>query len=107
MLLGCSGVSNSSATPRTVAHEACVSMECSRQEHWSGLPFPPPGDLSSSGTEPVSPAGPAFAGGFFTTEPPGKPETWGTELKLPKSTIDGLLIFLKSKHPEDSFYLSL
>ena len=43
-----------------------------RQEHWSWFPFPPPGDLSDSGTKPVSVASPAFAGGFFTTEPPGK-----------------------------------
>ena len=44
-----------------------------RQEYWSGLPFPSPGDLSDPGIEPVSPAFPALAGGFFTTEPPGKP----------------------------------
>ena len=40
-----------------------------RQESWSGLPFPPPGNLPNSGMEPVSPA---LAGRFFTTEPPGK-----------------------------------
>ena len=41
-----------------------------RQEYWSGLPFPSLGDLLHPGIEPVSPA---LAGGFFTTEPPGKP----------------------------------
>ena len=41
-----------------------------RQEYWSGLPFPLPGDLPDSG---IKPASPALAGGFFTTEPPGKP----------------------------------
>ena len=41
-----------------------------RQEYWSGWPFPPLGDFSDPGIEPVSPA---LAGGFFTTEPPGKP----------------------------------
>ena len=41
-----------------------------RQECWSGLSFPPPGDLPDPGIEPMSPA---LAGGFFTTEPPGKP----------------------------------
>ena len=41
-----------------------------RLEYWSGLPFPSPGDLPDPGTEPRSPA---LAGGFFTTEPPGKP----------------------------------
>jgi len=45
-------------------------MECSRQEYWSGLPFPPPGALPEPGITPVSPA---LAGRFFTTEPPGKP----------------------------------
>ena len=38
-----------------------------------GLPFPPPGDLPNPGIEPMSPDSPALAGGFFTTEPPGKP----------------------------------
>ena len=41
-----------------------------RQEYWSGLPFPPPGDLPDPGIESVSPA---LAGGFFPAEPPGKP----------------------------------
>ena len=40
-----------------------------RQEYWSGLPFPSPGDLSKAGLKPASPA---LAGEFFTTEPPGK-----------------------------------
>ena len=44
-----------------------------RQEYWSGLPFPTPGDLPNPGIEPVSPKAPALAGRFFTTEPPGKP----------------------------------
>ena len=41
-----------------------------RQEYWSGLPFPPSGDLPDPGREPASPA---LAGSFFTAEPPGKP----------------------------------
>ena len=45
-------------------------MGFSRQEYWSGLPFPSPGDLPDLGVEPESPA---LAGGFFTPEPPGKP----------------------------------
>ena len=44
-----------------------------RQEYWSALPLPPPGDLPNRGIEPMSPASPALAGRFFTTEPPGKP----------------------------------
>ena len=51
------------------AHEVPLFMRYPRQEYWSGFPFPPPGELSSSGIEPVSPA---LAGGFFTIEPPGK-----------------------------------
>ena len=45
-------------------------MEFPRQEYWSGLKFPSRGDLLNPGIEPTSPA---LAGGFFTTEPPGKP----------------------------------
>ena len=48
-------------------------MEFSRQEYWNGLPFPSPGDLPNPGTEPACPAGPELAGGFITTELPGKP----------------------------------
>ena len=47
-------------------------MGFSRQEYWSGLPFPPPGDLLDPGIELASPASSALAGGFFTNEPPGK-----------------------------------
>ena len=43
-------------TPRTVAHQAPLSMEFSRQASWSGLPFPSPGDLSNAGIKPRSPA---------------------------------------------------
>ena len=43
-----------------------MSMGFSRQEYWNGLPFPPPGDLPDPGIEPMSPASPALAGGFFT-----------------------------------------
>ena len=50
-----------------------MSMGFSKQEYWSGLPFPPPEDLSDPGIEPVSPAAPALAGGFLTTSTFGKP----------------------------------
>ena len=60
------------ATPWTVAHYVPLSMGFSRQEYWSGLPFPPPGDLPNPGIEPVSPASPAWGGGFLITVPPGK-----------------------------------
>ena len=66
-------------TPWTVAHQAPLSMGFSREEYWSGLPFPPPGDLPDPGIEPMSPVSPALAGGCFTTEPPGKPHPSVTE----------------------------
>ena len=53
-----------------IASQAPLSTEFSRQEYWSGLLFPSPGDLPDPGTEPVSPA---LAGRFFRTELPGKP----------------------------------
>ena len=62
-----------SETPGTVAHQAALSMGFSRLEYWSGLPFPPPGDLPNPGIEPTCPVSPALAGGFFTIEPLGKP----------------------------------
>jgi len=57
-------------SPGAIACQAPVSMEFSRQEYWSGLPFPPPGDLPDPGIKPTSPA---LTGRFFTTEPPGNP----------------------------------
>ena len=54
------------ATLWTTAHQAPLSMEFSRQEYWNGLPIPSPGDLSSSGIEPTSPALQADA---LTSEP--------------------------------------
>ena len=59
------------ATPWTVAHQAPLSTGFSRQDYWSGLPFPSPGDLPDPGIEPRSPALQADA---LTSEPPGKPE---------------------------------
>ena len=58
-----------SAIPWTVAHQAPLS----RQEYWSGLPCPTPGDLPDPGIKTVSPVSPALADRFFTTVPPGKP----------------------------------
>ena len=55
-----------------VAHQASLSMEFSKQEYWSGFPFPTPEDLPYPGVKPASVASPALAGGFYTTELPGK-----------------------------------
>ena len=57
----------------TVAQQAPLSLEFSRQEYWSRLPFPPPGDLSNSGIEPTSSI---LTGSLFSHEPPGKPLEW-------------------------------
>ena len=58
------------ATPWTIARQASLSMESSRQEYWDGLPFPSPEDLPDPG---IKPTAPALAGGFLTSPPPGKP----------------------------------
>ena len=58
------------STPWTVTYQAPPSMGFSRQEYWSGLPFPSPGDLPNPGIEPGAPALQADA---LTSEPPGKP----------------------------------
>ena len=68
-------MSNSFATPWSEVHKALKSMRCFRQEYWSGLPCPPAGVLPDPGIEPVSPE---LAGGFFTTEPPGKSQRTDT-----------------------------
>ena len=60
-------------TPWTVACLALLSMGFSRQEYWTGLPFPSPGDLPYPGIESETLLSPTFAGGFLTTAPPGKP----------------------------------
>ena len=57
-------------TPWTVGYQASPSMGFSRQEYWSGLPFPSPGDLPNPGIEPGSPA---FQADALTAEPAGKP----------------------------------
>ena len=60
------------ATPWTVDRQAPLSLGFSRQEYWSGLPFPPPGDLPDPGIKPTSLVPSALAGRFFATEPLGK-----------------------------------
>ena len=59
-------------TAWTVACQALLSMGLSRQEYWSVLPGPPPGDLPNPGVDAACLMPPALAGRFFTTEPPGK-----------------------------------
>ena len=59
--------------PWTVTYQAPPSMEFSRQEYWSGLPFPSPGDLPNPGIEPRSPA---LQADTLPSEPPGKPRRY-------------------------------
>ena len=59
------------ATPWTVAHQAPLSVGSSRQEYWSGLPFPPPGDLPDPVIEPRSLA---LQADSLLSEPTGKPQ---------------------------------
>ena len=70
LLFTCEVIFDSFATPWTVAHQAPLSLGLNRQEYWSRLPFPSPGDLPDLGVESVSSA---LASRFFTTEPSGKP----------------------------------
>ena len=58
------------ATPWTIARQGSLSIDFSRQEYWSRLPFPPPGDLPNPGIEPGSPA---LKADSLPSEPPGKP----------------------------------
>ena len=68
LLFSRSVTSDSFVTLWTVAHQAPLSMGFPRQEYWSGLPFPSPGDHPAPGIKPTSPA---LAGRFFAPEPPG------------------------------------
>ena len=65
-------MSDSFVTPWTVALQAPLSLSFPRQEYWSGLPFPTPGDLSTPRIEPVSLTSSELSGGFFTAEPQEK-----------------------------------
>ena len=74
-------IMSDSATPWTVTHQAPLCMGFSRQEYWSGLPCPTPGDLFNPGIEPASLISPALAGRFFTAETPEKPKLMNTFYK--------------------------
>ena len=76
----CSATSDS-ATPWTVAHQAPPSMEFFRQEYWSALSFPTPGDLPNPGVKPTSLMSPALVGRFFYHELPRKPKDTIPEVK--------------------------
>ena len=88
-VLSRSVMSNSTA-PWIVGCEAPLPTEFSRQEYWSGLTYPSPGDLPDLGwTESMSPVSPALVGGFFITVTPGKP------LSFPPSSQLSLQVHLQ------------
>ena len=73
----------------TIAHQVPLTMGLSQQEYWSGVPFPPPGDLPSSRIKPASLASPALADRFITTAPPdGQPKT--ERVFFPWRSVSGL-----------------
>ena len=80
-------VVSDSAIQWTVARQVPLSMRFSRQEYWSGLPFPSPWDLPDPGIEPVSPVSSALAGRFFTTS-----ATW----ILPKIQYSNISMLLRN-----------
>ena len=73
-----------SVTPWTVAHQAPLSMGFSRQEYWSGVPYPTPGDLPDPG---INTASLALASEFFTAVPPGKPPYYTGSLSKGQEVI--------------------
>ena len=83
-------------TPWTVARQAPLSLEFSRQEGWSGLPFPSPGDLPDPGIEPGSPA---LQADSVPTEPPGRPI-------ILKRDFGGLEIFHSDSSPSKTSLFS-
>ena len=70
------------ATLWTVAHQAPLSMGFSRQEYWSGLPCPPPGDLLHPRIEPESHVAPALWADSLPLVPPGKPQSNYTPIEI-------------------------
>ena len=84
-----------SAIPWTVVRQAPLSMGCSRQEHWSGLPFPPPGDPPNPGIKPTTLKSPALAGGYFTTG-----VTWETHIHNLKEALfsDSIKMYRQNVH---------
>ena len=76
-------------TPWTVAHQIHLSMGFSRQEYWSGLPCPPPGDLPDPGIELTSCASPTLQMCSLPTEPPWKPTL---RICFPKQPLKGQIL---------------
>ena len=92
------------ATLWAVVWQVPLSMGFSRQEYWSGLPCPPPGHLPDPGIKPASPASPALAGRFFTTESPGNPVP---KTEQAKNTIVAIGIAAKMSKAFSLYFRSL
>ena len=84
------------ATPWTVARQAPLSTEFPRQEYWSGLSFPSPGDLPDPGVEPTSLVSPALAGRFFTTVPCEKSSHFETLENISLWSFRNEIVYWKS-----------
>ena len=90
-MLSCFSCVQLCVTPWTVARQAPLSTGFSRQEHWSGVPCPPPRGLPNPGIEPTSSVSPALAGGFFATW-----AAWGA-LLLSKPYLQLICIVVQQK----------
>ena len=75
------------ATPGTAAYQAPPSMGFSRQEYWSGSPFPSPGDLPNPGIKPRSPT---LQAGALTSEPPGKPYVRSVQIEMELVAVESI-----------------
>ena len=109
-------MSDSFATLWTLAHQAPLSMNFSRQEYWNGLPFPTPGGLPDPG---INPESPALAGRFFTTVPPEKLQglglltcktkrihgTWGAMVQMKGCWLSPPEGFFQNKTVQGTFAL--
>ena len=82
LLLSCLSCVRLCVTPEMASHQAPPSLGFSRQEHLSGLPFPPPKYLPNPGIEPMSPAALALQADSLPSEPSGKPSVSPTELEM-------------------------
>ena len=98
-------IANSFATPQTVAHQAPLSMGFSRQEYWSGLPFPSPGELPDPGIEPASPA---LQADSLPSDPLGKLTHSKCPLKTwVKDWMNRKMHSPSCIHPDPNFYEDL
>ena len=86
-VLICFGRVSLSVAPRTTAHRAPLSMAFSRQEYWSGLPCPPPGDLPGPGTEPTSPVSSALQADSLPLSPQGSPVRIITQTEISQPRV--------------------